>query len=507
MTHNKNDDIITNDDINKNVNNNNNAHNNNNNNNNNNMNEESEEINDLSSPNMDEYSEQQYQQYYAFYYEQYYNNYMITHNLEKNIQYLSANLIKLSDISYEKIDTLEKSNKYLNTENNDLRYIMSDLENKIDDLAHENKRNREKDIDGELIDNKKLKLIIKRSSESDDSSQPSLFTSHLVPESQLKYDYKKNKYSYSATKILQTKSEIKSIVDIIKLKDKFKEIRHDDDLIRLYHCIDSLDKLNKMIGMDTIKDEVFKHLIYYIKNKENEHMLHTVITGSPGTGKTELGSILANIYLAVGALKKNTFKIVKRSDLIAGYLGQTAIKTQKVINECDGGVLFIDEAYSLGNNEQRDSFSKECLDTLNLNLTEKKNTFMCIIAGYPDDLNKCFFAYNAGLERRFSFKYDIEKYTPTELMEIFLKKVNENKLVMSIDKKNLLKMFEQHYEQFKFFGGDVEKFLFYVKLESSKRCFQQNIKMEIIKEDMEKSIDKLKNKTDDTTKTYTNMYL
>ena len=83
----------------------------------------------------------------------------------------------------------------------------------------------------------------------------------------------------------------------------------------------------------------------------------------------------------MGFLKNNIFKMVKRSDLIGQYLGQTSIKTQKVIDEVIGGVLFIDEAYSLGNSEKRDSYSKECLDTINRNLTENGNKFICIIAG------------------------------------------------------------------------------------------------------------------------------
>ena len=91
---------------------------------------------------------------------------------------------------------------------------------------------------------------------------------------------------------------------------------------------------------------------------------------------------------------KYEFKIVKRSDLIGKYLGHTAAKTQKVIDSCKGGVLFIDEAYSLGNPEGRDSFSKECIDTINQNLTENKANLLCIIAGYKDALDKCFFAYN-----------------------------------------------------------------------------------------------------------------
>merc|ERR1711991_1200935 len=109
----------------------------------------------------------------------------------------------------------------------------------------------------------------------------------------------------------------------------------------------------------------------------NDDMLHTVITGPPGVGKTELGRILGHIYKGMGVLKKGHLKIVKRSDLIGKYLGHTAAKTQDVIDECSGGVMFIDEAYSLCNKEGRDSFSKECIDTLNQNLTERRD-FLCI---------------------------------------------------------------------------------------------------------------------------------
>ena len=128
----------------------------------------------------------------------------------------------------------------------------------------------------------------------------------------------------------------------------------------------------------------------------NDDMLHTVITGSPGTGKTELGKILGKVYKAMGVLSNGTFHIAKRSDLIGRFQGHTAVKTQEFIDKCKGGVMFIDEAYSLGNKEQRDTFSKECIDTINQNLTERRD-FLCIIAGYRKELNKCFFAYNPGL--------------------------------------------------------------------------------------------------------------
>ena len=120
--------------------------------------------------------------------------------------------------------------------------------------------------------------------------------------------------------------------------------------------------------------------------------MHTVIYGPPGTGKTEVAKIIGRLFSKLGVLKKNVFKKVTRADLIAGYLGQTAIKTKEVVNSAIGGVLFIDEAYALGNKEKRDIFAKECIDTFAH--YDNKDKLMVIIAGYEDELNKCFFEYN-----------------------------------------------------------------------------------------------------------------
>ena len=119
------------------------------------------------------------------------------------------------------------------------------------------------------------------------------------------------------------------------------------------------------------------------------------------------------------------FKKVTRADLIAGYLGQTAIKTTEVVKSAIGGVLFIDEAYALGNTEKKDSFAKECIDTLCESLSNHKHELMVIIAGYEEDLKKCFFSYNQGLDSRFIWRFKIDDYTPEELQLIFNKKVKE----------------------------------------------------------------------------------
>jgi len=384
----------------------------------------------------------------------------VLENLDRNFNLLSQNVQELSKYNFQSYHNLKSEHDSLSRENKKLKRKYDQLEYELQGYQ---------DWEQEKNENNPKK-------------------------NEKKYVFRKNKDSYSSEKINDIKSSLHGIEDVIRLEGQFREIRHDGDLVRLYYCIDSLRELQNMIGMKDVKEQIFKHLIYYIKNRKNEHMLHTVITGPPGTGKTELGNILGKIYLAVGALKNDVFRVVKRSDLIAGYLGQTAIKTQKVIDQCTGGVLFIDEAYSLGNSEQRDSFSKECLDTLNQNLTEKKENFMCIIAGYPKELEKCFFAYNPGLERRFSFKYNVDKYNFQELSQICHKKMNEYKLTLDINDSQLELFFEKHYDKFTFFGGDVEKLILHSKLEASLRCFSSSQEMSVILEDLELGIVNLKNK-------------
>ena len=134
---------------------------------------------------------------------------------------------------------------------------------------------------------------------------------------------------------------------------------------------------------------------------------HTVIYGPPGTGKTEVAKILGKIYSKIGVLNNNIFKKVTKNDLVGQYLGQTAIKTKNVINQCLGGVLFIDEAYSLGSKDSIDIFSKECIDTLCEALSSHKNDLMVIIAGYEKELDENFFSVNQGLNSRFIWRYNI----------------------------------------------------------------------------------------------------
>jgi AAA+ superfamily predicted ATPase len=266
--------------------------------------------------------------------------------------------------------------------------------------------------------------------------------------------------------------KINTLTELIELGNTYDSTkRYNIDLALLNKLTFALQQLNDMVGMKKVKYDIVNHILFYIQKLDdsNMDMLHTVIDGPAGIGKTELAKILGNIYLQMGILKNNVFKKVSRPDMVAKYLGQTAIKTEELIHSCKGGVMFIDEVYALGNKDQRDSFSKEAIDTLNLKLTELKNEFICIVAGYPKDIEECFFSYNIGLRSRFPIHFTIDPYTPKELMEIFKKIVKNNN--WSVDESITIAFFKENYKEFKYYGRDMEQLFAKCKRTHSKRIF------------------------------------
>lgn len=303
--------------------------------------------------------------------------------------------------------------------------------------------------------------------------------------------YKKTKTSLSDEDICNIFSSLRNIQDIIKLQDQWVSVKHDPKLQRLCNIIPPLAKLDQMIGLESVKEEIFKVIVYWIQNPHTDEYLHTVIEGPPGVGKTEFAKIYADIFVRLGILKSNKFIEIKKDDLVAKYLGQTSHRTKEVLESGMGGVIFLDEAYSLGNEEKRDSFAKEAIDMINQYLSERKKDFMFIIAGYSDDLEKCFFAFNKGLKRRFSHHFSIQKYTPEELGKIFVSKIESKgyQLNSSID---INKFFKANKERFGSYGGDVEKFVNYIKYDQSLRCFKANIESKTITiQDMDSAVNKL----------------
>jgi len=280
--------------------------------------------------------------------------------------------------------------------------------------------------------------------------------------------------------------------DVLKLLEENEysdQYEYNIDFKALVQIKDELVELNNMIGMTNFKNAILDQILYFIQNLhvgKDPDFKNTILSGPPGTGKTEIATILGKMYSKIGVLKNNVFKKVTRSDLIAGYLGQTAIKTKKVITECLGGCLFIDEAYSLANSERDDSYSKECLDTLCEAMSDNKENLMVIIAGYEDELYETFFKTNKGLESRFIWKFKIDEYSPAELMQIYLKKLKDNEWQMDSD-AGLEKWFISKKDSFKHYGRDMELLFSHTKIAHGRRIYGQStdIRKKVTLDDVE----------------------
>lgn len=274
-------------------------------------------------------------------------------------------------------------------------------------------------------------------------------------------------------KKVKIEREINGLADILKLIDDYPikiDVEYNINMQAMHNIKKPLEDLDNMIGMNKLKDAIVDQIIFFSQNLHmGNDFMHTVIYGPPGTGKTEIAKIMGRIFSSIGILENNKFRKVTRADLIAGYLGQTAIKTRDVIKDCLGGVLFIDEAYALGNIEKRDSFAKECIDTLCEGLSDNKDKLMVIIAGYEEDLDKCFFAYNQGLNSRFPWRFHTDDYKADELNKIFAKKVKEIGWSLEKEIKNI--WFEDKMDYFKFYGRDIETLLAKTKIAHGRRVF------------------------------------
>ena len=198
-----------------------------------------------------------------------------------------------------------------------------------------------------------------------------------------------------------------------------------------------LNQLDELVGLENVKQQVrdlidynqIQHLREKSGLKKSNKTLHMAFLGNPGTAKTTVARIVGRMYKAIGLLSKGQFIEASRTDLIAEYQGQTAIKVKRLINRAKGGVLFIDEAYSITENDHSDSYGRESLTELTKALEDYRNDLVVIVAGYTN-LMEQFFKSNPGLKSRFNTFITFSDYSLDELVQIFKYTCNQNDFVV-----------------------------------------------------------------------------
>ncbi|MDA9773798.1 AAA family ATPase [Saprospiraceae bacterium] len=261
---------------------------------------------------------------------------------------------------------------------------------------------------------------------------------------------------------LLSREEIGNIIleDVQKInlnkKKPVPEIPIDEELLKL-----SIAELDGLIGIKNVKQQIHE-LVSIVsfhkkngKNVLNNYFLHTVLVGNPGTGKTTVARILTKIYKALGILERGHMVETDRQGLVAGFVGQTAIKTAERIDEASGGVLFIDEAYALSNfNGLQGDYGNEAIQTILKRMEDQRGEFFVFAAGYPDNMDK-FLKANPGLNSRFDKRLIFNDYNPAELFDIAIKMLSEqgykvNKGAIDKLKQTLIKL---HQQRDKYFGN------------------------------------------------------
>ena len=212
---------------------------------------------------------------------------------------------------------------------------------------------------------------------------------------------------------------------------------------------DCLKKLDGLVGLTSVKKEISNltaFLNLQIRRGETQTFQgkHYVFTGNPGTGKTTVARIMADIFKTLGVVARGQLVEADRAKLVAGYAGQTAIKTNQLVDQALGGVLFIDEAYTLKSSDG-DTFGAEAIDTLLKRLEDDRGKFICIVAGYTDQMHD-FIDTNPGLKSRFTQTIHFDDYTPDELTEIFLHLAKGKNFTIDDDTRAAIhRQFEQLY--------------------------------------------------------------
>jgi len=204
-------------------------------------------------------------------------------------------------------------------------------------------------------------------------------------------------------------------------------------------------EMSSLVGMEEMKKTIKEIYAWIYVNKKREEKglkagkqaLHMMFKGNPGTGKTTIARLIGKLFYQMNVLSKGHLIEAERADLVGEYIGHTAQKTRDLIKKALGGILFIDEAYSLARGGEKD-FGKEAIDTLVKHMEDKQHDFVLILAGYPREMDH-FLSLNPGLQSRFPIVMSFPDYSVDELMEIAKKIVREKEYELSIDAERRLR--------------------------------------------------------------------
>lgn len=277
--------------------------------------------------------------------------------------------------------------------------------------------------------------------------------------------------------------EMLSLEDLQILKAKDFGIDLEEDVEKSAEVY--LEELNSLVGLKGVKEKINEIIKYIQYQKENERLgyefkspyMHMVFAGNPGTGKTTVALLFGKILKALGILKKGHMVTATRADLVSGYVGQTAMKTRDKIREAYGGILFIDEAYSLVQDVHGD-FGREAVDTLIKEMEDSRDKLVVILAGYTDNMKELIDT-NPGFRSRISCTIQFDDYTPEEMLEIFINLCKKEKYDISNELMTQLKQkFQFQYEnRDKSFGNarEVRNLFENMKLKLAVRVQNSNV--------------------------------
>ena len=261
---------------------------------------------------------------------------------------------------------------------------------------------------------------------------------------------------YSELKEQKKSTEVKYLTKYGLYSFGKKKYRIDPE--RTVNLILPLKKLNKMIGLKSAKEQVCEIIIHKLQDPPNISMCNTLITGPPGVGKTTFSKIFAKIQSALKLVKSNRVVMTSRADWIGDHYGGTEIKTAELIKKGKGGVIIIDEGYSLGSSNGKDSFAQACITEIIKSMTEQPSDVCFHFLGYEEQMRDNLLKENPGLDRRLPIRINISGYDVgdmTDIMIYFLKK-NKVQFDPSVKKCHLESIIRENMKNFTGYAGDIE---------------------------------------------------